>query len=298
VVAVLAGGTGGAKLAAGIAEHDDVAVIANTGDDIEIYGVHVSPDPDLVTWWLAGIIDERGWGIAGDTFEEMERRDEAWFRLGDRDLELCRLRTEALDAGKRLTEAHAKVVEAVGVKHRVLPMADEPVRTHVRTPRGLRPFQEFMVVDRWAGPIEEVVLDGIRDARVTPEVAEAVATADAIVIGPSNPVISIGPILAVPGMRAAVREAPAPVVAVSPFVGGRAVKGPTDDFCRSAGIELSAQGIADGYRDMIDAVVADEAVEGVPFLETDTLMNTPDARRTFAAKILEFAGSLHSLGGG
>ena len=143
-------------------------MIANTGDDLEIYGVHVSPDPDLVTWWLAGIIDERGWGIAGDTFEAMKREDEPWFQLGDRDLELCRLRTDALAAGARLTEAHAQVVEAVGVKQRVLPMSDEPVRTHVRTPKGLRPFQEFMIVDRWAGPIEEVVLRGIEEARPTP----------------------------------------------------------------------------------------------------------------------------------
>jgi LPPG:FO 2-phospho-L-lactate transferase len=293
VVAVLAGGTGGAKLAAGLAEHDEVRVVANTGDDLEIYGVHVSPDPDLVTWWLAGIIDERGWGIAGDTFEEMKRQDDPWFQLGDRDLELCRLRTSAMRTS-RLTEAHAKVVEAVGVEHRVLPMSDQPVRTHVRTPKGLRPFQEFMIVDAWAGPIEEVVLSGIDEARPTPEVAEAVATADAIVIGPSNPVISIGPILAVPGMREALREAPAPVVAVSPFVGGRAVKGPTDDFCRSAGIELSAQGIADSYRDVIDAIVADEAVEGVPGLVTDTLMSDAAARRALAQKILDFAESVHS----
>lgn len=294
MVAVLAGGTGGAKLAAGIAELDDVAVIANTGDDVEIYGVHVSPDPDLVTWWLAGVIDERGWGIAGDTFEEMERRNDAWFRLGDRDLELCRLRTEALATGARLTEAHAKVVEAVGVSHRVLPMADEPVRTHVRTPKGLRPFQEFMIVDRWQGPIEEVVLDGIGEARVTPEAAEAIATAEVIVIGPSNPVISIGPILAVPGMRARLREAPAPVVTVSPFVDGRAVKGPTDDFCRSAGIDLSAEGIAGAYRDLIDGIVADEPVGGLPALETDTLMSGAAARRDLAAKILDFAGTLRS----
>jgi LPPG:FO 2-phospho-L-lactate transferase len=296
VVAVLAGGTGGAKLAAGLAEHDEVAVIANTGDDIEIYGVHVSPDPDLVTWWLAGIIDERGWGIAGDTFEEMDRRDNAWFRLGDRDLELCGLRTEALEAGARLTDAHARVVDAVGVRHRILPMADEPVRTHVRTPRGLRPFQEFMIVDRWEGPIEEVVLEGIDGARVTPEAAEAIATASLIVIGPSNPVISIGPILAVPGMRAALREAPAPVVAVSPFVGGRAVKGPTDDFCRAADIQLSAEGIADTYRDVLDGVVADEPVDSLPALQTDTLMSDADGRRTLAGKILEFAGSLPSPG--
>ena len=292
MVAVLAGGTGGAKLAAGMAAHDDVAVIANTGDDIEIYGVHVSPDPDLVTWWLAGIIDERGWGIAGDTFEEMKGQQNPWFQLGDRDLELCRLRTDHLDEG--LTAAHARVVQAVGVRHRVLPMSDDPVRTHVRTPRGLRPFQEFMIVDRWAGPIEEVALQGIEDARPTPEVREALASAEAIVIGPSNPVISIGPILAVPGMREALRDAAAPVVAVSPFVGGAAVKGPTDDFCRSAGIELSAQGIADAYRDVIDGLVADEPAQGLPVLETDTLMGSEAARRDLAAKILEFADSLGS----
>jgi LPPG:FO 2-phospho-L-lactate transferase len=298
VVAVLAGGTGGAKLAAGLAEHEEVSVIANTGDDLEIYGVHVSPDPDLVTWWLGGIIDERGWGISGDTFEAMKREDDPWFQLGDRDLELCRLRTDALAGGARLTEAHAKVVEAVGVKHRVLPMSDDPVRTHVQTPKGLRPFQEFMIIDRWAGPIQEVVLGGIDEARPTPEVAEAVATAAAIVIGPSNPVISIGPILAVPGVRAALREAPAPVVAVSPFVGGRAVKGPTDDFCRSAGIELSAQGIAEAYADVIDGVVADEPVEGFPALMTDTLMSDGDTRRSLARKILDFADSLRSPGAG
>ena len=144
--------------------------------------MHVSPDPDLVTWWLAGIIDERGWGIAGDTFEAMKREDDPWFQLGDRDLELCRVRTDALAAGARLTEAHAKVVEAVGVTHRVLPMSDEPVRTHVRTPKGVRPFQEFMIIDQWAGPIEEVVLDGIEEAWPTPEVVEALATAGRLVV--------------------------------------------------------------------------------------------------------------------
>lgn len=297
MVTVLAGGTGGAKLAAGLAAITDVTVIANTGDDIDIYGVHVSPDPDLVTWWLAGIIDERGWGIAGDTFEQMQREDDPWFQLGDRDLALCRLRTEALRTS-RLTEAHAKVVAAVGVEERVLPMSDDPVRTYVRTPKGLRPFQEFMIVDQWEGPIEEVVLDGVETARPTPEVAEALATADTIVIGPSNPVISIGPILAVPGIRAALREAAAPVVAVSPFVGGHGIKGPTDDFCRSAGIDLSAQGIADHYRDVTDAVVADEPVEGVPALVTDTLMSDAAAREGLARKILDFAESRLSLDAG
>lgn len=294
MVAVLAGGTGGAKLAAGLAEHDEVAVIANTGDDLEIYGVHVSPDPDLVTWWLAGIIDDRGWGIAGDTFNAMASEEDPWFQLGDRDLELCRLRTDRLAAGARLTEAHAAVVAAAGVRHRVLPMSDDPVRTLVRTPKGLRGFQEFMIVDRAAGPIEEVVLAGSERARPTPEVMEAIATAHTIVVGPSNPVISIGPILAVPGLRAALREARAPVVAVSPFVGGRAVKGPTDDFCRAAGIALSARGIGQAYRDIVDGLVADEPVDELPALVTDTVMDDPAARRALARKILDFASSLRS----
>jgi LPPG:FO 2-phospho-L-lactate transferase len=190
------------------------------------------------------------------------------------------------------------VVEAVGVRHRVVPMSDDPVRTHVRTPRGVRPLQEFLIVDRSVGPIEGVVLDGIDEARPTPEVTESLATAETIVIGPSNPVISIGPILAVPGIRAALREAPAPVVAVSPFVGGHGIKGPTDDFCRSAGIELSAQGIADHYRDVIDGVVADEPVEGIPALVTDTLMADAVRREALARKILDFADSGRSLGAG
>jgi LPPG:FO 2-phospho-L-lactate transferase len=177
-------------------------------------------------------------------------------------------------------------------------MSDDPVRTHVRTPTGLRPLQEFLIVDRSAGPIEDIVLEGIDAARPTPEVAEALATADTIVIGPSNPVISIGPILAVPGIRPALREAPAPVVAVSPFVGGHGIKGPTDDFCRSAGIELSAQGIADHYRDVIDCVVADEPVEGIPALVTNTLMTDAPEREALARKILDFAESVPSLGAG
>ncbi len=170
------------------------------------------------------------------------REDDPWFRLGDRDLELCMLRTDRMRAGARQTEAHAEVVSALGVRARVLPMSDTPVRTRVRTPAGWRPFQEFMIVDRAAAPIEAVELDGIEAAAPPPEALEAIAAADAIVIGPSNPIISIGPILAVPGMRQALAASPAPVVAVSPFVGGRAVKGPTDAFMEHAGLDRSAGG--------------------------------------------------------
>jgi LPPG:FO 2-phospho-L-lactate transferase len=294
VVVVLAGGSGGARFARGVLDTaDGLTVIANTGDDVEMYGVHVSPDPDLVTWWLADLIDERGWGIAGDTWQVMDALEEAghppWFRLGDRDLAMCMLRS-----GSRLTEGQARVSRAVGVEASVLPMCDEPVRTRVKLGGRWLPFQEFMITESGKSggvEIEGVELDGIEAARPTPEVLEAIAAADTIVIGPSNPVISIGPILAVPGMRDAIAAAPAPVVAVSPFVGGRAVKGPTEDFCRYAGLPLDARAAA--YDGLVDGIVTDEPAElDRQVLLTNTLMDTPTARRNLAEKTLEFAANL------
>jgi LPPG:FO 2-phospho-L-lactate transferase len=251
-------------------------VVANTGDDVEVYGVHVSPDPDLVTYWLADVIDEHGYGIRGDSWQVMAALEEAgretWFRLGDRDLAMCLLRTELLRRGERLTDAHAAVVSAMGVEARVLPMCDEPVRARVLARGRWLPFQEFMIVER--------------------AVLAALAGADAIVVGPSNPVISIGPILAVPGMREALAGSTAPVVAVSPFVGGAAVKGPTEIFCEHAGIETSAVGVARTYEGLLDGVVADEAAGAMPTLVTDTLMDSQEARARVARETLEFAASL------
>ena len=275
-----------------------LAVIANTGDDAEVYGVHVSPDPDLVTYWLADTVDDRGYGIRGDTWKVMDAFEatgqSAWFRLGDRDLAMCLVRTELLAAGERLTDAHAAVVGAMGVGARVLPAADEPIRTRV-TARGREvPFQEFMILERGEGPIEDVEFAGAAAARPTPDVLEALHGAGAIVIGPSNPIASIGPMLAIPGMREAIAEAPAPVVAVSPFVGGEVLKGPTLEFCRWAGIDASAAGLLDAYSGLLDGVVADEPVEGIPTLVIDTLMDSPDARRRVAEQTLEFADSLRA----
>jgi LPPG:FO 2-phospho-L-lactate transferase len=296
---LLSGGTGGAKLARGLLDvSDELTVVANTGDDVQVYGVHVSPDPDLVTWWLADQIDERGWGLHGDTWKVMDALEASgrspWFRLGDRDLAMCLLRTERLRDGCRLTEAHAAVVEALGVRARVLPMSDEPVETWVGARGRMLPFQDFMIVERARGPIEAVELRGAGEARPSEEVLEAIARAEAIVIGPSNPVISIGPILALPGMRAALREAAAPVVAVSPFVGGRTLKGPTDEFCRFAGIEISAPGIARAYGDVLDGIVSDEEVPGLPCLVIDTLMESADDRVALARKTLDFAAKLET----
>jgi LPPG:FO 2-phospho-L-lactate transferase len=301
LVVVLAGGTGGAKLARGmldVVDGDELVVIANTGDDSEHYGVHVSPDPDLIAYWLADLIDERGWGIEGDTWSEMERRraagEEIWFNLGDRDLELCRMRTERISAGERLTRAHAAVVHALGVRARVLPMADEPVHTWVNAAGSWHPFQEFMIKLSGAEP-DAIDLRGIHETSITPEAANAIAAADAIVIGPSNPVISIGPILAVPGMREALAASPAPVVAISPFVHGQVVKGPTEAFCRMARLPLGVGALEQAYAGVIDGLVADEQGD-LPTLVTDVLMDTPGARRRVAADALGFARGLRSRG--
>jgi LPPG:FO 2-phospho-L-lactate transferase len=296
-VVLLSGGTGGAKLARGLADAcDSLTVVANTGDDVDVYGVHVSPDPDLVTYWLADAIDERGWGLRGDTWRVMDALAAAgrphWFRLGDRDLAMCLIRTELMRGGASLTEAQAAVADALGVTARVLPMCDEPVETWVTTGGRELPFQEFMIVERAEGSIESVELRGLERARPSGAVLQAVAEADAIVIGPSNPVISIGPILALPGMREALRAAPAPVIAVSPFVNGRAVKGPTDAFCEQAGIERGAAGIARAYADVIDGVVADEPAGEAAALVTDTVMDTREARARLARELLDFAARL------
>jgi LPPG:FO 2-phospho-L-lactate transferase len=295
--ALLSGGTGGAKLARGLADvADELAVVANTADDAEVYGVHVSPDPDLITYWLADAIDERGYGISGDSWKVMDALEAAgrpvWFRLGDRDLAMCLVRTELMRSGRRVTEAHAAVVEAMGVSARVLPMCDEPVSTRIRARGRELAFQEFMIVERAEGPLEAVELDGLAAARPTPEVLATLAEAEAIVIGPSNPVISIGPILALPGMREAIAGAPAPVVAVSPLVGGRALKGPTELFCSFAGIETSATGIARAYEGLLDGIVADEPADDLPTLVTDTRMDDAEARRRLAGEVLDFARSL------
>jgi LPPG:FO 2-phospho-L-lactate transferase len=301
---VLAGGTGGAKLAAGMQGllGDQLAVIANTGDDVEVLGVLVSPDPDLVTYWLVDEIDaDRGWGIRGDSFTVFERLVQLgasdWFALSDRDLATCLRRTERLAVGRRPTEAQAEIAAALGARARVLPMSDDPVRTRVRTARGWRDFQEYLVRERAEPAIEAVEFAGADRAGMSPEVGEAVAAAEAIVIGPSNPVISIGPILAVPGIREAIAAGGAPVVAVSPFVAGEVIKGPTDKFMRAIGLEASTAGVAAAYEGLIDGLVVDAGdpdppPAGVESLVIPTLMDDAQTRHEVAERTLEFARSL------
>ena len=303
-VALLAGGTGGAKLAAGVQElvGPDLAVIANTADDTRIHGLYVSPDPDLVTYWLAGEIDEeRGWGIRDDTFVVNERLERlgapGWFQLSDRDLATCLYRTHFMAEGGTLTAAQAQIARSLGATARVLPIAEERVATRVLTPAGWRGLQEFLIVDRSEPEIEAVEVQGIADASPTPEVLEALAAAEAIVIGPSNPVTSIGPIVAVPGLREAMMGSGVPIVAVSPFVAGRAVKGPTEKFMAAVRRPSSAAGVASLYEGLISAMVVDaddpdEGPEGVQVLSCPTLMEGADGRRELAERVLEFAEAL------
>jgi LPPG:FO 2-phospho-L-lactate transferase len=301
-VVVLAGGTGGAKLARGMVDAvgaERVAVVVNTGDDIEIYGAHVSPDPDLVSFWLADQIDERGWGIEGDTFEVMDAMRalgvDVWFNLGDRDLAWCLERARMLAEGLSPTTALARLNEAIGVRARVLPMSEDPVRTWVRTGGGgWFGFQEFMIRERAAGMVEALEYRGAEQAAPSAEVLEAIGAARAIVIGPSNPLASIGPILAVRGIHEALLAADAPVVAVSPIVGGEVLKGPTASFMEFAALDLSADGVADFYGELLDGIVADENVGRLASLQTDIRMADADARARVAEQTLSFADGLRS----
>jgi LPPG:FO 2-phospho-L-lactate transferase len=282
-----------------------LAVIANTGDDLEIYGAHVSPDPDLISFWLADRIDARGWGLAGDTFKVMEGLrelgEEIWFNLGDRDLAIGVQRAAALARGERLTGAHEAINTRLGVTARVLPMSDQPVRTRVLADGRSWSLQEFLIQGRGHGEIQDVQYRGADAAAPTAEVLAALAGAAAIVIGPSNPILSIGPILAVPGLRDAILNSPAAVVAVSPLVGGSVLKGPTAACMSWAGVAVSAAGLAELYARLIAGLICDEPVNANSSSDaarepavhrTDVLMDTPEARRRLASAALKFATEL------
>lgn len=303
-VVLLAGGTGGAKLAAGMQAviGDELTVIANTGDDVETLGVYVSPDPDLVTYWLAGQVDEvRGWGIKDDGFEVFQRMARFgapdWFGLSNLDLAACLYRKDFMDSGGRLTDAQAQIGRGVGIQARVLPMSDQPVRTRIRSSGVWRGLQEYLILEGGQTEVEGVELQGIESADPTPEVLEAIAEAELIVVGPSNPVISIGPILAVAGIREAIIQAEAPVVAVSPYVAGKVVKGPTDLFMKALGRPSTAAGVATLYQGVIDAMVCDsedpdDPPEGVRSFATPTFMHSAESRASVAKAVLKVGNKL------
>jgi LPPG:FO 2-phospho-L-lactate transferase len=298
-VVVLAGGTGGAKLVRGMLDvvaPERVCAIVNTGDDIEIYRAHVSPDPDLVSFWLADLINARGWGLREDTFRVMDALAalgvDVWFALGDRDLARCLERARMLAEGISATAALARLNEAIGVRCRVLPMSDDPVRTWVRTDAGWQGFQQFMVRARAEHSIEGLEFRGVAQARPSEAALGAIERAGAIVLGPSNPIVSIAPILALPGMREALAAARAPVVAVSPIVAGGVLKGPTAQFMAFAALTCDAAGVADFYGALLDGIVSDERMTDLASLCIDTRMHDASSRARVARETLAFARAL------
>ncbi len=308
-VCALAGGVGGAKLAAGLQDAlvpGDLSVIVNTADDFDLWGLHICPDLDTVMYTLADIANpQTGWGVRDESFAALSMLDrygeDTWFKLGDRDIATHILRTSKLRAGERLTEITAHLSSALGVQSRILPMCDEPVSTVVYTPDGPLEFQEYFVRRGQRDEVLGVKLRGIEDARPTKAVSNAIAKADAIVFCPSNPIVSISPILAVPGMREALAGSSAPKVAVSPIVGGRALKGPADRMLKSLGHEVSATGVAGIYRGVVDGMVIDRADEkerpeienfGMNVLATDAVMRDGADRTRLGREVLEFCAAL------
>lgn len=265
MIVALAGGVGAAKFLRGLVDvmpPEELTIISNTGDDIELFGLHISPDIDIVAYTLSGLVDqERGWGIHGDTFHSLAMLkhygEATWFNLGDRDLATHILRTQRLLAGDSLTDVTVALCQSLGVSVCMLPMCDQLVPSLVHTPAGVFHFQEYLVQRGGQEEVLEVVYQNIAQARPDSRVLQAIADAEAILISPSNPVISIGPILAVPGLREAIRESTAPVVAVSPIIQGTTLKGPADKMLRGLGLEVSPCGVAEYYGDLLTALIID-----------------------------------------
>jgi len=302
-IAVLAGGVGGARFVQALTEvvpPSDVTVIANVGDDLEVHGLHVSPDLDTLLYTLAGLGDEeRGWGRADETWnarETIERLGgETWFQLGDRDLGLHLVRTEALRRGEPLSGVTERIARAVRLELALLPATDDRLRTRIRTPSGEFEFQEWFVARGHTDRVDEVVYDGAAEATPAPGVLEALEGAELIALAPSNPFVSIGPILAVDEIRAAVERRRERVVAVSPLIGGRAVRGPAEAMFQSLAGGTGAAQVTDCYKGLIGALVIDEAdaddaaavaERGVRPLVTRTLMSEPEARQALVETVL------------
>lgn len=308
-VVAFAGGVGGAKLASGLQDTlapGNLTVVVNTADDFELHGLCICPDLDTVMYTLSGMVNPAtGWGVVDESFNALGMMvrygEEAWFKLGDRDLATHILRTSRLHAGETLTRITADLSAALGVQSTILPMCDEPVATVVQSPEGPLEFQEYFVRRAQSEEVLGVRFRGIEAARPTEDVLAALAAADLVILCPSNPIVSIAPILAVPGMQEALVAAPAPRVAVSPIVGGRALKGPADRMLRSMGHEVSAVGVARIYEGLLEAMVVDDAdrdqresVEdlGMRVLVTDAIMRDEPDRARLAREVLEFGGDL------
>ena len=296
-VTVFSGGVGGARFVRGLVDvlsPGEVTVIGNVGDDVEVLGLHVSPDLDSILYALAGVVDERrGWGRSGETWHALETvgalGGEDWFALGDLDLGLHLVRTQALRAGEPLSAVTARLAQALGVATTLLPATDDRLRTWLETPAGTFPFQEWFVARGHRDEVDAVRFEGEEAARPAPGVLDAIAGADLMLLAPSNPYVSVGPILAVGQLRDAVAQRRVPCVAVSPLIGGRAVRGPADRMLRRLAGGTSPRHVAKCYKGLVDALVVDEADAGdldglgdVRPIVTRTLMRDDDARRRLA----------------
>lgn len=311
MIVILTGGTGGAKFVDGVrqvAPPEELTVIVNTGDDLEWWGLYVSPDIDSVSYVLSGLFnDERGWGVKGDTFEcqqAMKRLSRpAWFNVGDRDLAVHLTRTQLLNEGKTLTEVTAELTTKLGITSRILPMTNARIETRVDTPAGELSFQEYFVQRWYQDPVKSVRFAGMEHASPAPGVIDAIMSASAVLLAPSNPITSIAPILAVPGIRTALRTTPAAVVAVSPIVANAAVSGPAGILMAAHGFPVSIAGVAKAYEDFIDALVVDnqdaEAAKklqraGLKVHCTNTIMKTAKAKAALAQAAITVASHLNS----
>jgi len=304
VITVLAGGVGAARFLQGLlAVHrpSDITIISNVGDDAEFFGLHVSPDIDIVLYHLAGLSnEEQGFGLKGDTYNVLDAIArfgyDTWFRLGDRDLATCITRTDLLRRGRTLSEATAEIASALLVPARIIPVTDDRLRTKVRTDEGVLDFQDYFVRRRTEGHTREIIFDGADHAKPAPGVVDSIMEAQAVILSPSNPLVSIGPILSALGVRDALRETTARVATVSPLVGGKALKGPADRMLRDQGMEPDAVTIATLYQDFLDVLVIDnvdaelkpriEAL-GVDAVVTDTIMDSMEKKAALARAVLK-----------
>ncbi len=311
-ITALAGGIGASKFLVGLANvmpPCDITIIANTGDDIELFGLRICPDIDTVTYTLAGVINqETGWGLKGDTFEclkWLESYGEAsWFNLGDRDLATHIFRTNELRRGRSLSQVTDAVGRALGLRSTILPMTDAYTPTRVITDEGEMHFQEYFVRRRCEPRVRAIRFDNFESASPAPGVLDAILEADAVVICPSNPFISIGPILAVPGIRKALCKTRAMVIAITPIVGGKALKGPAADMLRDLGHEVSARGVARMYSDLVDVFILDVTdagsasdiqALGMRVLSTNTVMSSIEDKRRLAHWVLETLATPHDI---
>ena len=303
-VVALAGGVGAAKLLRGLVEvlsPRDLVIVGNIGDDIELYGLHISPDLDIIMYTLAGIVDEaKGWGIVGDTFHCLEMLGrlgfETWFKLGDRDLAIHIARTKMLRDGMGLSQATAKLCKMLGVEANLIPASDDPVRTKVQSGQLLLDFQEYFVKRGTMDTVTNVFFEGAEKAKPAPGVIEAIKEVERIIICPSNPILSIAPILSISAIRKALETSEAPIVGVSPIVGGRAIKGPADRIMASMGFEVSPYGVAKFYGNLLKHLVIDEvdlehekSIQkiGVKVTVTNTLMKSVGDAISLARVVME-----------